>query len=1256
MPHSSQNAHSSYRITVRCALRTWLVAVGATIVGSNLTAQETSVILGRVRGPDSSSVVGAVVNVRSLPDSAYSTTTTDSGGSYRARVQTSSTRFVITVTRSGFVAARREVTRSAGDSLRVDFTLTRLVQTLAPVTTRATRPRPQRSEQRGDFGPGQAGRISTANTVDRSDGLSGDMTGGLASALAMLSTTGVTSLGTGDPSISAFGMGADQNLNTLNGMTFGGTAQAEGTGLGLPRDGFRLEAVPATYDPAVGGFAGMLVSLRFPGGSDVADRSVHYSVDRPELAWTTPAGTNLGLRYGQNVLSGTASGPLSRTRFYNLSYQFDQRTADVASLGTASIVALRALGLNADSAARVQTIASRIGIPFFRQGAQQARSGELIARFDYRPQERPRTEVADQGFSPADNQVSLLFNGSVGSNRTTSGPLALAGSGLKGNAWRAGATASVSSFVFGSVLNELSLAASVTRSADSPFSNLPAASVFVSSDLPDGDMGVATLSAAGSGGGSSSRRTGLLQLKNQTAWYSWDRVHLVKISGEATLVDSKSLLNPGLGVYSFGSLNDFEHGVAREFSRTLTTVSSRGRSFGGAVGLSDIFAPKPSPGSGALEIQYGVRLEATGFSVPHAQNRTVDSLFGLRTDHVPSGWAVLPMVGFSKAVGKFSRSPAAPPSSRGSLFGGVREYQGQLAASSVGEALRHTGLATGVEQIDCVGASVPIPNWSSFASSPTNLPLECADAFGGTTSIIPDPSVFAYSRAFQPTRSWRGALGLSGALSQRLSGAISGTYAFNSHLPDGFNENFGGSQRFALASEGGRPVFVDPSDIVPSTGVIRSSASRRRSEFGPVINERSDLRGWSRDITAMLVDASGPGNIPGRPTWRETLAYTFTEGASQARGFSGSPTAGDPRDLGWVRSPRSNHKATLGVMFALPRIATISASGIAMSGQRFTPRVAGDINGDGLANDRPFVVDPNRSIDSELSSQMTRLLSTSDDRAKSCLERTLNSIAPVNACRGPWSFLLNLSISPDPYLIHLGNRGTIRLIATNVLGGLDMWLHGEERNHGWGPKPLPDANLLFVRGFSSTDQRFLYTVNPNFGRTRGNASVPARITIDARIYLGPDRETEFIRSYLEPARGAVPLTDQQIRNQFAYQPYTVFDQILALKTSLRLSDRQVDSITALKTAYKDQRASVMADLAAYLVSRKGNYRGENVRQHWHDAVAADLRRLHTMWATLHQILTTDQYSKLPVSLTAYWDMSPASFQYVLQRPLGLVRY
>ncbi|MDB4875575.1 MAG: hypothetical protein JWM41_2021 [Gemmatimonadetes bacterium] len=207
--------------------------------------------------------------------------------------------------------------------------------------------------------------------------------------------------------------------------------------------------------------------------------------------------------------------------------------------------------------------------------------------------------------------------------------------------------------------------------------------------------------------------------------------------------------------------------------------------------------------------------------------------------------------------------------------------------------------------------------------------------------------------------------------------------------------------------------------------------------------------------------------------------------------------------------------------------------------------------------------------------------------------------------------MLNLPISPEGYRLGLGDRGSVQLLVNNVLSGLDQTLHGSNRLHGWGQFAFADPTLLTVRGFDPTTSRFKYTVNPLFGSSaqfRNTFRSPFMLTLDARIEVGPDRETQFLDALLRlrPADGTSQLTFPQIKARIA-RGFNPIDQLLLVKDSLKLSTGQVDTIKGIAQKFAVTRDSIVTSIARYLESRHGDYHGEDVRQRCHAAGIASYR-------------------------------------------------
>src|SRR4029078_4546554 len=159
-------------------------------------------------------------------------------------------------------------------------------------------------------------------------------------------------------------------------------------------------------------------------------------------------------------------------------------------------------------------------------------------------------------------------------------------------------------------------------------------------------------------------------------------------------------------------------------------------------------------------------------------------------------------------------------------------------------------------------------------------------------------------------------------------------------------------------------------------------------------------------------------------------------------GGSGASTAGNPKIAEWATSDQERRHSIIGTVTwpIKPAIELTAITRIA-SGGFFTPLVGGDVNGDGLRNDRPFIFDPSLASDTATANGMSRLLSSAPDRARECLNAQMGTIASRNSCSVPWSTSFDLQLNLKPTQFGLNRKLTISVLGLNTLGGIDQLLH-----------------------------------------------------------------------------------------------------------------------------------------------------------------------------------------------------------------------
>ncbi len=323
-----------------------------------------------------------------------------------------------------------------------------------------------------------------------------------------------------------------------------------------------------------------------------------------------------------------------------------------------------------------------------------------------------------------------------------------------------------------------------------------------------------------------------------------------------------------------------------------------------------------------------------------------------------------------------------------------------------------------------------------------------------------------------------------------------------------------------------------------------------------------------------------------------------------------------------------------------------------MSGTPFTPVVAGDINGDGLSNDRAFVF-ASGAGDSAVNAGMRTLLGGASSRVRNCLTSQAGRIAARNSCDGPWTASMVASVAFNPAKLGHGNRTAVSLSFTNPLVGLDQLLHGSAHLQGWGQPAVPDPSLLQLRGFDPTQNRFLYEVNPRFGDTRPSSSgirVPFVMTLDVQYQLGRDAERQTVEQILAPGRTRKGdrLTAPQMRARLMGAVFNPLRGLLQAKDSLNvLSQQQIELLTGVQRRLTARQDTIWAPVTAYLVGLDANYDVPAAERRTHEAILAASDAMVDAMVEVSKILTPEQIEDFPPALRSAFDIN----QLRLNRPV-----
>ena len=1196
------------------SLRRLLVLAAVFAFAAPPLQAQVDVIRGRVTGPDSLPIENVAVTATSIGGNVSRSARTDRSGRFTITFPGGEGDYMVSFTHIGYAPRRFEVKRTADQEILVaDARLTPIAGVLDTVNVRAARERVPRGEIQPDIGGTEQAIAASSVPIDQL----GDLA---AMAASLPGVQFVPGQDGGPDGFSVLGLGADQNNSTLNGMNFGGS--------NLPRDAaVRSGLATSPYDVSRGGFSGAQFSLNTRPGSNFRIRGASLNLDAPQLQWTDRAAQALGQEFGNVSLGGVASGPISPDRaFYNVSYQLGRRSSEFQSLLNTSDLGLQAAGVAPDSVTRLLGILAQERVPTTAGSVGNHRlsdQGSVLGSLDY----TPPGSTSGQAFN-------LTFTGGWGrTDPAGGGPIDLPSFGGTRTNWRGALQGRHSAYLFG-ILSETSVGANASQSHGDPYVSMPAGRVRVSSDFADGVSGVQMLSFGGNPMIDATQRTTGAAFMNQLSWFSGNNTHRLKLTSELRHegIEQEQAANR-LGTFTFNSLADLEAGTPSSFTRQLSTRRRDSDLLVGGLSLGDAWRVKPD-----FQVQYGVRVDGNRFLDVPAHNEAVSESFGVRNDFVPNRLYLSPRAGFSWTYGTASEITSfqgAMRNPRAVVRGGIGMFQNMPGANLVGMALDQTGLPGGAQQINCIGAAAPVPDWQDYGLDPTAIPDRCADGTAGTVFADATPGVTLFSRDFESPKSLRSNLQWSGpVLGNRFATTVDATWSLNRAQQGTVDLNFSPVERFTLPDEDGRPVFVAPSSIVPATGAVSARDSRLFDDFGRVLEMRSDLRSVSRQLSLRL----SPTQFSTSFSWN--LSYVLSDVRERTRGFSS--TVSNPLNVEWARSSfDSRHQIQYNLGYNFFDAVRVNWFGSFRSGTPFTPMIASDVNGDGYSNDRAFIFDPTTAPDAGLAESMQSLLASGSRAARECLADQRGRLASRNSCEGPWTSTSTLGISLNPVKFRMPQRASITFQLSNPLGAADLMFNGSRNLRGWGQQATPDPALLYVRGFDPATQRYRYEVNQRFGSTSPSGSAfrtPVTLTAMFRFDLGPMRERQLLTSQLDRGRRSPGTKTPEPLLRAMYSSGGILNPIATIlrqQDTLGLTPVQADSIATLNRWYTIRLDSIWSPVVAYFGSLPDKYDQGAAYSRYLAARRASIDLLADLSPDVKGLLTPEQRRKLPQMVASH---------------------
>jgi len=499
------------------------------------------------------------------------------------------------------------------------------------------------------------------------------------------------------------------------------------------------------------------------------------------------------------------------------------------------------------------------------------------------------------------------------------------------------------------------------------------------------------------------------------------RIHAAQVSG-------------AYGVWRFSSLDSLQRDSAADYQVTKDLgggdVSLRSMQYG-------VYAGDQWQVSERFSLTFGVRADVPVLQRHPPYSASVDSLFGRRTDVVPSGqWLFSPRLGFN-----WTSSAAR----REQLRGGAGLFAGRPPLGWLLRAFQNYGAGLGT--VHCaptpVGAGPPPP----FPAFPDyqNPPTACANG----TGLSPGPVNFVDEHLKFP-QVLRLSLGYDRQLPWDVVATVEGLYARGIHDFFFVNQNLTGPTGVDCH---GRVLY----GTIDTLGVASPALISRR--FPAVFALENQSHNYSYDLAVQLLKRFSNAV-------EASVAYSYSRvrdvQSHQYLAFKddwqfGRTLSGDQEDkrVG-ISDFDQPHRLVIVGTYTLPwaRWRTdVSFYYLGSSGVPYAYIATGDLNADGSSANDPVYVPASASDTAEIRFAGTSAEVATQQQAferfitgTPCLRGQRGRILQRNSCRSPWVHTLNVSVRQALPAVG-GHPLVVELEVFNLLNLL---------NRNWGQVRLPN--------------------------------------------------------------------------------------------------------------------------------------------------------------------------------------------------------
>ena len=510
-----------------------------------------------------------------------------------------------------------------------------------------------------------------------------------------------------------------------------------------------------------------------------------------------------------------------------------------------------------------------------------------------------------------------------------------------------------------------------------------------------------------------------------------------------------------------------------------------------------------------MNLQAGLRWDATIFSSKPAYNVLVDKLLGKRTDVVASDYTnIQPRI-------QFTYDLKGDQSSVFQIGGGA------FSANIVHWTQLSNILQSGVNLANVVYPSnaLPTPDYPAYRADINKVP---GVPVGGT---IPPAYVNLVGNNFRAPITYKVNASFKQFFNRMFYVGANIYYANTMHNYRYQDLNLRDQPNFRLENEGGRGVFApvekvavaNPASPQVITYPIKYADVTKNPELSRVLELNGDASLWQKGVSfeAGIVFPKG-AILSASFTINKTEDDNSYNCCIARTTYSSGNIFDDPRDLkGNQGAANSDFRNKIVVYGITPKWKgfQLGFKYVGISGNPWTPVIFGDITGDGSSltinnNKRAFIFDPSTinsnpnstTLEKALATNLTKLINNPDNTAADYLKSKAGQMAIRNELYNPfWHNVdINLSFTIDNQLIKSVGKHRIILQAQvfNFMNLLNKNA-GKQMVVSGGNQQLFRALGLDPDAKKQERNIYGYQVNATFGQL-----VPANVTNTYQVQLG----------------------------------------------------------------------------------------------------------------------------------------------------------